>query len=366
MNQEEMSQFNNDYYAVRNRRCGVWMLFITACLALSLCFLPAESRAQGKVVHDSLYSASLALNLIGDPAKRELTVYLPPGYDSGDEQYPVIYFLHGYLTGIKNRVWLLPSIHIDSILDSLILYEGIRPFIAVLPDGDNKFHGSFYGASPVIGDYEKYIVKEIPDYIEKIYRVMPGKQNRFLTGHSMGGFGAAYLGMKYAALYAAIGIMSGALDWSETSAGIISEYYARPTPHAWEEWMKFEWKTKVLYAMAAAFSPDPDAGPFFTKLPMRIENGGLVSDKDAWQKFMQNSPLFMIPGYLGELNGFQGIILTCGTEDYLISQSEDFHAILRHYHVRHEYHLIHGTHLTVMPESIKETVRFFDRVMKGE
>ena len=41
-------------------------------------------------------SPSLAGNLQGNDAERDVHVYLPPGYAKGSKRYPVVYFLHGY------------------------------------------------------------------------------------------------------------------------------------------------------------------------------------------------------------------------------------------------------------------------------
>ena len=55
-------------------------------------------------------SEALAGNPLGDPAKRPVVVYLPPGYDAqGSRRYPAFYVLHGY-TGdvaalISSRPW---------------------------------------------------------------------------------------------------------------------------------------------------------------------------------------------------------------------------------------------------------------------
>jgi predicted alpha/beta superfamily hydrolase len=55
--------------------------------------MPGQGLA-GSVVRDSITSASLQ-NDAGESITRKVWVYLPPGYDHGDDRYPVIYFLHG-------------------------------------------------------------------------------------------------------------------------------------------------------------------------------------------------------------------------------------------------------------------------------
>jgi hypothetical protein len=41
-----------------------------------------------------LESSHLAANLLGDPSERDVFVYLPPGYEESDGQYPTAYLLH--------------------------------------------------------------------------------------------------------------------------------------------------------------------------------------------------------------------------------------------------------------------------------
>ena len=51
-----------------------------------------QLRERGEVIKDHFVSQVLASNPLGDPAERDLLVYLPPGYDhSGDRRYPVVF-----------------------------------------------------------------------------------------------------------------------------------------------------------------------------------------------------------------------------------------------------------------------------------
>ena len=52
------------------------------------------------MVTDSLYSKHLE-NEFGENPKRSVSVYLPPNYYTSEKKYPVIYFLHGFLTDDK-------------------------------------------------------------------------------------------------------------------------------------------------------------------------------------------------------------------------------------------------------------------------
>jgi hypothetical protein len=52
---------------------------------------------------DQIESKHLEGNALGCPSRRNMRIYLPPGYfDSGDTRFPVIYMLHGYNSGHGN------------------------------------------------------------------------------------------------------------------------------------------------------------------------------------------------------------------------------------------------------------------------
>ena len=110
-------------------------------------------------------TAALANNLLGDPATRNYYVYLPPGYDTGDKLYPVVYVLHWY-PGDHNTY---PASTAKS-LESLLAEGRVKPMILVFPDTSNKLGGSMYWSSPTIGDYETYIANELVEQIDNTYR----------------------------------------------------------------------------------------------------------------------------------------------------------------------------------------------------
>ena len=55
-----------------------------------------QPRSRKMIIHSQIDSSHLAGNLLGDPSERDLFVYLPPGYDESDRQYPMAYLLHAY------------------------------------------------------------------------------------------------------------------------------------------------------------------------------------------------------------------------------------------------------------------------------
>ena len=65
-----------------------------------------QLRMRGQVIKDHFVSQVLATNPLGDPAERDLLVYLPPGYErSAGLRYPVIFALAGYSVRDRCLAW---------------------------------------------------------------------------------------------------------------------------------------------------------------------------------------------------------------------------------------------------------------------
>jgi poly(3-hydroxybutyrate) depolymerase len=70
--------------------------YLLIALVAAACGVRGAS-AQSRLVWDSVHSAALEHNRLGDSATRRVLLYLPPSYDrSPGRRYPVLYFLHGF------------------------------------------------------------------------------------------------------------------------------------------------------------------------------------------------------------------------------------------------------------------------------
>src|SRR5690349_5211484 len=132
---------------------------------------------------------SLMNNLVGEPTERTIYVYLPPSYGASEKQYPVVYYLPGY--GDSNVI----GFRLPGDMDALIESGKLNEMIMVVAGGDSKMGGSFYVNSPVTGNWEDYIVKDVVGFVDSHFRTLPQARSRGITGHSMGGFGALNIAM---------------------------------------------------------------------------------------------------------------------------------------------------------------------------
>jgi len=145
------------------------------------------------------------------------TVYIPENYDTSTDRYPVVCHLHGVGgTYAGNQIVTVPS----SL--ELAISSGLAgPMIIIFPDGydDSSWADSYDGAIMP----ETNIIKEIIPYVDNTYRTINSSDKRFVTGFSMGGFGAAKFITKYPDYFRAAVIYDGALlSWNELKTKVSS------------------------------------------------------------------------------------------------------------------------------------------------
>jgi enterochelin esterase-like enzyme len=156
---------------------------------------------------------------------RELTVYVPPGYDEApNKRYPVLYLLHGFAN--DQHSWHRYG-RANDILDNLLAKKTIEPFIVVMPLGYGGAHINGDGtgiaasnAGRIGGDadlYQRDILEDIIPMIEKKYRTIADRNHRAIFGFSMGGGQAGRYGLSNLDKFSYIGIMSAGLGGGGSS-----------------------------------------------------------------------------------------------------------------------------------------------------
>ena len=82
-------------------------LFLACIILLTVAGVFQAAAETGELITDTIHSSSLEGNLLGDPATRNMVIYLPPSYNTSDKRYPVVYLLHMHALPGGNRtgVW---------------------------------------------------------------------------------------------------------------------------------------------------------------------------------------------------------------------------------------------------------------------
>jgi enterochelin esterase-like enzyme/outer membrane protein assembly factor BamB len=146
--------------------------------------LDAPTTARGKI--DSLEFTNerrhVGAGLWG--GKRDIQVYLPPGYENGAERYPVIYVNYG-----DDAV---ASAKMANTLGNLI-GKSIRPVIAVFITAISPYEC----ARSQRDAYAEMLAKELIPFIDQKYRTITSPNARALMGYYEGGWSAFYTAFKY-------------------------------------------------------------------------------------------------------------------------------------------------------------------------
>ena len=150
---------------------------------------------------------------------RRLTIYTPPGYENSDENYPVLYLLHG--AGGDEEAWMTLG-RTSQIMDNLIAQGKATPMIVVMPNAnvtldaapgegrDGYFKPQFMAPKTMDGTYEANFM-EIINFVENNYRVQADKVHRAIAGLSMGGYHAMHISRFYPNTFNYVGLLSAAI-----------------------------------------------------------------------------------------------------------------------------------------------------------
>ncbi|BEU04384.1 hypothetical protein OAG1_31840 [Agarivorans sp. OAG1] len=156
--------------------------------------------ANDEIAHGQIVDATFVSSALNKASP--YAVYLPPSYHASEQSYPLVVLLHGY--GNNYQQWLVDG-KIQHLMDNLIAKQAIKPFILLMPSGEQSYY---------TGEYEQLIMQELLPSIREQYRVKSGAQNSAISGVSMGGAGAFYLAHKYPEQFGLSVPLSGYFDMS--------------------------------------------------------------------------------------------------------------------------------------------------------
>jgi S-formylglutathione hydrolase FrmB len=347
----------------------------------------APNPSGSKVERIKVFGASLEGNLEGDDPNRDVVVYLPPSYGrETNRRYPVVYFLHGYAARVDAYVNLL---RLQEAADRSIA-DGGKEMILVLPDAFTVYSGSMYSNSPVTGDWEGYISRDLVGYIDSHYRTVADRESRGLSGHSMGGYGTIRVGMKHPEVFSALYSMSACClmnnPFQQPAAGQRATGAAAPAPAAAAtpaegnptrgtgaaapapaqgrgqgRGQRGGAMANAMSAQAAAWAPNPMNPPQYFDLPTK--DGELQPLIAA--KWLANSPLVMVDQYVPSLKRYRAIAIDVGDKDPLGASNADLDKALTRLGVPHTFELYDGDHGNrVGARFVSHLLPFFSRQLK--
>lgn len=160
-------------------------------------FMDTRDVPHGAVAEVTYYSTSLQ-------RFRRMHVYTPPGYESGEGRFPVLYLLHGAFD--CDDSWTTVG-RAGFILDNLIAEKKAKPMVVVMPAGHT---GPFRvgGPRPAADEFVQDFLNDIMPLVEKRYRVHTDRAHRAMAGLSMGGMQTLNVGIPHLDRFAHLGVFS--------------------------------------------------------------------------------------------------------------------------------------------------------------
>ncbi|HEY6609221.1 MAG TPA: alpha/beta hydrolase-fold protein, partial [Candidatus Limnocylindria bacterium] len=172
---------------------------------------PWGHRWAGRLDELVIDSEALTGNALGDPHRRPLYVYTPPGYDADPERrYPTVYLIQG-LTGQldmwRNRSFGGPTV-VEAV-DAWFAGPDSAPAVVVFVDAWTSLGGSQFVDSAGTGRYHTYLCDEVVPFVDARYRTLDAAAHRGIAGKSSGGYGAMITPMLRPDLFGGLATHAG-------------------------------------------------------------------------------------------------------------------------------------------------------------
>jgi S-formylglutathione hydrolase FrmB len=313
--------------------------------------------AHGTYTRIKVHGASLEGNLSGEPADRDVSIYLPPSYQSQpNRRYAVVYLLHGYTNsdvgwfGPESRGSFANGNTITAAADRAFVGSGTQDLILVMPNAYTIYQGSMFSNSVTTGDWEGFIAKDLVAYMDSHYRTIPDRASRGLAGHSMGGYGTVRIAAKYPQVFSSIYILSACC--------LTASLNPNPQGSAAAAALKGPEDAKgaarglaTLLAEAAAWSPNPQNPPFYFDLPAK--DGKIQPAVVA--KWIANAPLAMIDQYASNLKTLN-IGIDVGDKDGLAASNRELNRVLNGYGIHTAFEVYDGDHTNHIVDRMEHVV----------
>jgi pimeloyl-ACP methyl ester carboxylesterase len=282
---------------------------------------------KGVLETQEMHSPALESNPLGDPARRQLLVYLPPGYAEGTRRYPAVYFLNAFSNSGKSWTnFSAFSVSVPERLDALVAAGTIPPVIGVFPDGWTSLGGSQWVNSDAIGRYRDFLAKDVVGFVDRTFRTLPRPASRAVVGHSSGGYGALVMGRYHPEIFAHLGAHSADAYFEycylpdlPKAAGVLLK--AGGVEGWFQDFSKRAKETKArgddfpvinTLAMAAAYAPKKGE-PLNVELPFDAQTGRLRVD--VWNRWLVHDPVRFVPKFLDAFRKLKTVFIDCGTRD---------------------------------------------------
>lgn len=140
----------------------------------------------------------------------DFSIFLPPGWE-GMSDLPLVTLLHGVYG--SHWAWSFKAgAHLTAL--AMIEKKEIAPMAIVMPSDGLWRDGSGY-LPHIDKNYDLWITEDVRDAVFENFKSITRESRSFISGLSMGGYGALRLGAKYTELYSGISAHSSITDFPQ-------------------------------------------------------------------------------------------------------------------------------------------------------
>jgi len=155
------------------------------------------------------------LEIPGLNRKRQVRLYLPPGYASSGKRYPVLY-MHDAQNLFDDATAYAGEWKVDETLDALSKEGKLELIVVGIDNGGDKrmtelnaWDSARFGQAEG-KQYTDFVVKTLKPMIDSQYRTLPDRANTAIMGSSMGGLASHYAIAQYPQVFSKAGVFSPA------------------------------------------------------------------------------------------------------------------------------------------------------------
>jgi predicted alpha/beta superfamily hydrolase len=175
---------------------------------------------------------------------REVTIYLPAGYDDRPEQrYPVLYMqdgqnlFEGHRAFVPGQDW-----HLQDAADQAIGERTAKPLIIVGIDHAGPSRIDEYTPTKDLDhngggradEYGRLLVEELKPLIDERFRTLGDREHTFIGGSSLGGLVSLHLALTRPEIFGAAAVMSPSVWWNDrTVLSTVDAFSSDVRPRLW-------------------------------------------------------------------------------------------------------------------------------------
>ncbi|MFA9392116.1 MAG: alpha/beta hydrolase [Prolixibacteraceae bacterium] len=262
-------------------------------LMFQLAAISQSHNYQGKIIESLSFESKILKRSVN------YSVYLPFDYDYSNKKYPVLYLLHGR-TG--NETDWPRSGRIQFLFENALINGEVPEMVIIMPAAENTYYINDYKGEV---RYEDMFFQELIPTLEQKYRIIGNKDNRVISGLSMGGYGALVYATHHPEMFKTCVALSAAVRTEKTIQEIESDN--------WNKWFS----------------------------PMYPGTTGQSRVSNHWRK---NSPINIIHTAAIDQIKTVKFMIDCGDDDELDEANFALHREMRNLGIEHEFTIRDGHH----------------------